>query len=700
MIRAAEAALVFAALSAGPLASQELQATPPERTVTGLHFRGNRALDNYTLASAIATSASSWHYGWPVLRLLPIGTQRRLDELEFRRDVLRLQLLYRQRGYYEARIDTVVHRTATAADVTFRITEGPPVVVDSVIVAGLDDVGSDPPVRQLPLRAGAPFDRLLFDASADTLTLWLRNRGYPFAGVFRNYTVDRPGRTARVEFDAAPGARARVGEIRIEGEGVRPRTVRRSLAVAEGDQFSQDALFQSQRSLYQSDQFSYASVAVAPDSVVGGVDSLVRLRVQVVPAPPLRLRAGAGYGTIDCFRTSAVLTARNFAGEARTLDVTGRLSKIGVGDPLNFGLENSVCRELLRDSIGGGPDRLNYLASVTLTQPALLLGRATVSVSAFAERRSEFRAYRFRSVGASVGLRTGFGRHVPVSLTYRISRDETEAEAAIFCIYFNTCDPATLARFTAPVRDGRLSLSLVNTFVDSPVEPSRGYVLSFEGTAAAAPLGSEVDFQRAVAEAVRYLPLGRRSVLALRLRTGVIRTGRGAVGDSVRYVPPADRFYAGGPTTVRGFGRNEMGPVVYVADSARLEPSGDITYFGLRSSPVGSGAIVLGNLEVRWPAPLWSARLALAAYVDAGELWPLTSGSPVSGVTPGLGLQLSTPLGPMRLDAAYNGYGRQRGPLYLISGGQLVPGPSDFRPKSGATFTSRIQWHFSVGLAF
>ena len=190
-------------------------------------------------------------------------------------------------------------------------------------------------------------------------------------------------------------------------------------------------------------------------------------------------------------------------------------------------------------------------------------------------------------------------------------------------------------------------------------------------------------------------------MLALRVRGGIIRSDLSKIGgQQLRYVPPPDRFYAGGPTTLRGFGRNEMGPLVYVADSVKT----DGTYASVRSSPVGSSGILLGNAELRLPTPMWEGRLAIAAYVDAGEVWSQAGTTYVPGglrVTPGIGLQITTPLGPMRLDAAYNGYGTQPGPLYVIQGQDLVltdpryPG----RPP-GARFLSRLQWTFSVGLAF
>lgn len=698
-------------------AAQEVH--PVERTVTAVRFEGNRVLHDDTLASAIATSPSSWNYTWfgrGLTSWIPFGDQRRFDELEFRRDAVRLALFYRQHGYYEARVDTVVQRSAREVAVTFRISEGPPVVVEGVEVTGTE--GAIPAAEAaagLPLRLGRPFNRFLFDASSDSLTRILRDRGHPFAAVYRSYAVDRGTRTARVEYAVDAGPRARIGAITIEGaQRVREPTVRRQLAVREGDLYRQSALFESQRSLYQTDLFRTAGVGIAADSLVGGQDSLVRLRVRVAEASPTQLRAGAGYGTLDCFRISSTARVRGFLGAARLLDVTGRLSKIGVGKPLDWGLGQSLCRELAADPFS---DTLNYLLDVTLTQPSPFVRRSQLALSATLERRSEINAYLFQSAGGRVALNLGFGRAVPVTVAYRLAREQTDANPATYCIYFNQCDPTTIAPLQAPVRNGSVTVSAAWRNVDNAVYPTQGHVLSMEGTVAAKVLGSQVVFSRLLGEATTYQRTGRRASVAFRLRGGIVHAGVGEYGDTnLRYVPPSDRFYLGGPSNVRGFARNEMGPQVYVADSsqfASLDPvSGDstFTYFGVRASPAGSNAMVLGNVELRVPTGLWAGRVVLAAYVDAAELWQQLDRGNGQGttflpgglqVTPGLGLQINTPLGPMRLDAAYNGYGTQPGPLYVIRGTTLdeQEGVQYSKPPA-ATFVSRIQWHFSVGLAF
>src|SRR2546430_12750794 len=81
--------LLVAACAAAPLAAQQ------ERVVRGLAFEGNRAIDDYTLRSAIATSSSSVFASVWVLRWMGLRAKRYVNELEVRRDVVRLLFLYR-----------------------------------------------------------------------------------------------------------------------------------------------------------------------------------------------------------------------------------------------------------------------------------------------------------------------------------------------------------------------------------------------------------------------------------------------------------------------------------------------------------------------------------------------------------------------------------------------------------------------------
>jgi outer membrane protein assembly factor BamA len=193
-------------VSARPLRAQDT--LPSRLLVTGLSFEGNHAIDDYTLSISIATSNSSWWARTPWASWLGLGQRRYFDEREFRRDVARLQLLYSQSGFLQARIDTVVRRDSTSVKIRFLIQEGPPVRITELSVSGLEGIVPERQVvAELPLAVGDPFNRFRLRASTDTILSDLENRGYPFAQVFRGFEVDRASRTAQVTFDvdAGPG---------------------------------------------------------------------------------------------------------------------------------------------------------------------------------------------------------------------------------------------------------------------------------------------------------------------------------------------------------------------------------------------------------------------------------------------------------------------------------------------------------------
>jgi len=680
--------------------------------VRGLSFVGNHAIDDYTLSTAIATTSSGAFATKWWLRWLGLGERRYFDELEFRRDVVRLLLLYRQSGYVSAAVDTVVQRTARDVWVTFRITEGEPLRVTKLDLLGLDSAALDLRKlrRALPLQVGDPFDRFLFQASADTVARWLRNRGYPWAEVLRNFDADAATRTAQVSLEAVPGPSASIGEITVRGvRHVDTSTVLRVLAVHAHDPYHEDRLYQSQRDLYSLGTFRAASVSLL-DSVPPQGDPVgdipVRLLVRVAEGPLHGVRAGAGYGSVDCFRVQAGWAAYDFFGGGRTLDVTGRVSKLGVGHPFDAGFKNNVCEYLLRDPTS---DTLNYSVGATLTQPAFINARHSASVGVFAERRSEYQAYTRQAVGTNVAVTFNARRNVPITLGYSLSVGRTSADAAVYCSLFRVCDAPDQNFLANARRFAAVTASAVRNRVNNVLDPTDGSLVSVSVMHTSRHVGSDpfYEFNRGELELAQYYPLGRRTVFAWRLRGGTILPQRITLsGQSARFVPPEQRFYAGGPNSVRGYGRNDLGPHVYVtSDSAALKDTTVTSFTDLRTAPTGGNSVFVFNAELRFATPVFPQRMRVAVFVDVGQVRQrgqelITTRS--MRVTPGAGLRFTTPLGPVRLDAAYNGYAAEPGPLLFedLATGQLTQIRNSYRTPRPSSFWQRLVLQFAVGQAF
>ncbi|HEU5170373.1 MAG TPA: BamA/TamA family outer membrane protein [Gemmatimonadales bacterium] len=692
----------------------EVAAQEPQRVIRGLSFRGNAALSDEALAAAIGTTKSSFFATSPLFSWLGLGEKRYFDELEFRRDVLRLAVLYKRTGFPDVQVDTIVRRDERNVRIDFAITEGRPILVTGFAVNGLDSLPRELRERvlvDLPLRPSDVFNRYLMQISADTVGERLRNRGYPTASVFTGFESNRETYTASVTFDVVPGEPAVFGQARVEGaERLDTAVVRDLLFARPGRPFSQADLVQSQRNLYKTDLVRSVAVGIDSAGWEPGADS-VPLLVRLSESRPYRVRAGVGYATTECFRTSAAFTTRNFLGKARTLDLTGQLSRIGVGKPFDLGLRDNICGVTREDTIGSA--RVNYQLRSTVRRPAFLGPPNTLLLTLFAERRSEFKVYRRDEIGASVEIQRESPRaRLPVSLSYTLSYGKTQATPVSFCAFFNACTPEVInqlrQRRILAALSGRVSFPRANSLID----PTRGYNATVEITHASKPIGSSSlqQFTRLFGDAAWYRPLSRDIVLSWRVRGGVIFSPGVAIGTGVdAFVPPEQRFYAGGPNDVRGFSRNEMGPVVYVVRDSTLQNVGtpeQLEPDSVQVAPTGGNTLAVGNVELRFPAPIFRSTLRLAAFLDAGALWERGRSGELSRArvrfTPGFGFRIGTPLGPARLDLAYNGYALPPGPLFVAdTAGNLQQIRDQFSvDRRGRVLGVPLTFQFSVGQAF
>jgi len=371
---------------------------------------------------------------------------------------------------------------------------------------------------------------MLFQASADTIADRLRNLGFPYAEVLRNYDVDAAALKAEATLEAVPGSRAWIGQVLITGlEQVDTGTVRKMLSVHPHDLFRQDRLYQSQRDLYGMGVFRSVNVVLA-DSVPRPGDSTVTVVVRVAEGPRHRVRFGVGYGSLDCIRVQSGWTAYDFLGGARALDLTARVSKLGVGSPTDAGLRRNVCH-FLHDDVTS--DTINYNVGLTLRQPAFFSPRHTASLGVFAERRSEFKAYTRQAVGGNAVVTLNARRNVPVTLGYGISVGRTTADPAVYCSVFRVCDETDRGLLARSRRFGAVTVS--------------------GACVAARRLGHAVRVQSRSVRAVVLLPARPP------WRAGVARArGDDRVGATDRPGGPERTFHSARPALLRR--RPEFGP--------------------------------------------------------------------------------------------------------------------------------------------
>lgn len=742
--------------------AQDTSCRPGDPEIRSLTFSGNRAFDDAGLSQIVATTESSW---WRRTFRLG-GTRRCLVRDELARDQLRIELYYQKRGFWKAEVDTIVTpRGNDGVAVRFDITEGEPIRLAELGISGLDSVrGRETILRGLDLSTGGPFDEFRLEALRDSLYTRLLDNGYPGAILLRAFDIDTIAQRATYHIEVNPGRLARIEDVvvvvdttRGEPQRIRSRTVKKILGLRPGNIYRRRDVLRAQRNLYATDAYRHIEIGLAPEQ--SAEDSLLVIQASLIEGDMRTMQAGVGWATIDCFRTQATLTDRNFMRGARRLELTGRLSKIGVAENASTDwTRKALCTsDAQQDTVFGR--QLNYYVGATYRQPTFfgLRARSVPTFTVYSELRSEFKQYERRTpIGIAASVTREQWVRAPLTFAYSVERGKTDASAAYFCGLFKVCAPDVQEKLRQFRRLAVSSLSLTVDRTDLPITPTKGSALRLEFRHASKTIGSDKNqqFNKGIADASWYTPVGDRAVFAARLRGGVVLGAdlsfRGAAFSGENFVPPQERLYAGGPNSVRGYQQNELGPVLYVAregfvevaqlsDSQRTFTLVNDTTNAARTAerrgfdfvPTGGNTLVVANVEMRIRDPFLPNLLQWTIFGDAGKVWERKAGFPTEEkirFTPGVGLSILSFLGPIGVSAGYNLNIRPAGPIYYndvaatgatngtfclaaknsatlvtLREGRWTQDESQcasFQPEQRKRFWDRVVLQFSIGQAF
>lgn len=596
-------------------------------TISSLSFEGVEQVDKGALANALQTKSGS---------RLPWGRKRFFDRSAFDADLRRIEAFYRDRGFPDARVrsfDVKLNEAQDKVDVTLQIAEGEPVRVAAIELRGFTPLSEEElsTLREtLPLQAEQPLDRQMAVASRDRAINVLRDKGYPYAEVSLNDDEIAP-RQRNIVLEAAPGTLANFSLIDIHGFAtVSENVIRRQLTFKPGDRYTRQSLRDSQRKLYGLELFQFVNVEPLEEPVLMNPD--VPVRVTVAEGKHRKISTGLGYGTEEHGRARLRWEHLNLFGGAQKAGIEGKWSSLDRGVRLDY-------REpyFLRPNVSLNVDGQAWQASEPVYSTNQVGGRMTI--------RHQPSAQTFWTMS----LINEFQRSViePEALEDFKIRDD------LIALGLDPTDGTSEGTLSA------IAFDIARNTTSNVLDARSGYVLNGHVEQAGKWLWGTYNYWSATAEARHYLPVGRRLVVANRLRVGSIA----ATNDDPANVPFYKRFFVGGATSVRGWGRYEVSP---------------LSGFGL---PIGGFSMLEGSAEVRFP--VWG-KVGAVAFADYGNVWaePWTFDARDLRVAIGPGLRYLTPIGPARIDVGY-----QVNPI----DGLLVDGELQKR---------RWRLHFSIGQAF
>jgi len=595
--------------------------------VQSLNFKGVQAVDAARLREALATRQSD---------KLPWGKKRFFDRARFDADLKRIQAFYADRGYPDARVsgfDVKLNDKQDAVDITVTISEGQPVTVAAINFVGFDDVipaqHFDTLKAQTPLKVGAARDRQLVVSTRELALNELKDHGFPYAKVDTSEDDGPDGKRATLTFSAAPGPLAHIGSIEIQGnKTVSNRVIERELTFKPGDLYQRGVLQNSQRRLYGLELFQFANIEPLNQELQ---PTEVPVRITVAEGKHQRVNFGVGYGTEEKARVDAEYHHLNFFGGARLAGVHARWSSLDRGLRFDFNQPYFFAPHF---SLGGEAQQWYTFTpaykSVVTSAKATLTHRDT-------ERTSWAISLTNEHTNSTID---------PTVLLDPESRNTLIALGL---------DPTTGAQGGTL---NAMGFDFQHTTADSLLNAHHGYQVAFHAEQAGRFLPGSFNYYAVSVDGRQYLPIGDRMVFASRLQVGNIRPS----ANDPANVPFSKKYFLGGATSDRGWGRYEISPL---AD-------------GL---PIGGNSMLLFSEELRTEL---RGKLGAVLFIDGGNVWAESWGLNINDLhyAVGPGLRYQTPVGPIRFDFGY----------------QLNPIPELI--VNGQPQARRWRIHFSIGQAF
>ena len=509
-------------------------------------------------------------------------------------DLEKIQTYYQDRGYANARIDSV--QVAISPDksdvfITANITEGVVYRISSVKLAG-NLVVPEAQLKYLVLIApGQIYSQKVISSTQELIKNRLGAEGFYFAKVEPVPTTDEAKREVALSLFVNPGNRVYVREISFKGTTrSNDDTLRREVRQLEGALLSNVALERSKQRLEQQPFVESAEYEANP---VPGSPDLVDVVFTVKERASASISGGIGYSASQKFMLNGSFQDSDFMGS---------------GDSVALQLDSGL---------------YNKLYSFSHTNPYLTIDGVSRTISLSYRNSTQFvsTSSNFKSQNVALGLNYG----IPISEYQRLNAgvslqrvdlltyQGSSAQQAVDWVQQNGSSYDRVLLSTVVLADGTAVTTATTLYGSkfSTLELNTGWLYDSRNRGLFADRGQrqtlglsfvpggKVRYYVASYEGIVYLPLVLRTTLSL----GMDLAYGNSLG-STTALPPYKRFYGGGPDTVRGYTESSLGPV----DS--------------NGNPYGGNLLTAARAELILPLPAkWQTSARAALFFDYGNVF-------------------------------------------------------------------------------
>ena len=580
--------------------------------IRSIVFVNNNVYSDRTLKGLISSSEMNF--------LSFIKTSDVYDPDRIAADAEVIRRYYLRNGYADFRIVSADARyVETEGDagwvVTFNLEEGEQYTVGAVAVDARVP-GVDPGALQDEVRAqvGDVYNAEDVEKTLTGVTTEVNRQGFPFAQVRPTGQRDRATHQVALGFVVEDGPRVYVERINVRGNTrTRDYVIRRELDLAEGDAYNRVLVDRAERRLNGLGFFKKVRFSNEP----GSAPDRVIVNIDVEDQPTGSFSVSGGYSTQDGIIGEVSVSESNFLGRGQYVRLAGTGGQYSKGVDFSF------------------------------TEPYFLGYRLAAGFDAFYKYSDLTRYSRYETTVYGGQLRVGLPITQEFGVTFRYSIYNTELTIPnTIKRPYNDCsnpipgytalnpgitpatplgtiDPPTgrqvggLPAYPGCAFDGEASIALKGSTgstltslagatlayakLDNVQSPRNGFYAELKPDIAG--LGGDSKFFRVTGDSRYYKELFEDVVGFIRVQGGHISSLN---DDPLRIT---DQFFLG-PSLVRGFAPNGIGPRdVGIADA--------------RSNAIGGTTYVGGTVEVQFPLPYIPRDLGLkgAVFADAGTLF-------------------------------------------------------------------------------
>ena len=534
------------------------------------------------------------------------------DRRVIKLDAISIKNYYLTKGYLDVAVIDSFTISDKSADIFFRIQEGKQYFLQSINLSGNGTLTDKQIISIFKLKENKPFNPVAIQVNRSVLNEAYHEEGKLFLETKISELVTD---SVIVNIEIQEGPDVHINKIYVEGmkEDLDSNVIFRELEFKVGDKYVKSNIDASQRKLMEIGIFSMAALTPVKNTTS---DTTVNLVIELRELNRREILSSGGYYPVIV--NEGIMPVNALGGDVAWKDrrVFNSVSNFEIRSSLALPLETGY--QFPRATV-----------DVLFSNQWILGMRIPTELSGF------FQSFRNYEQDDGIIYRYGF------QLANILQLDERS--------YIRTILRWEL--FDDKKRDDKndienRSFRIVGRLdrANNPLYPSRGYVLNTELISVGGLLRGNRTYQKIDIGIQGYLPISKDWIFASRIKYGMIFNWSEGYDDYETLL--YDKFYLGGSSSLRA----------WEALKFLTEPGNNL--------PKGELIRLLVNLEIRFPL-VWLFGGEL--FLDGGQLTNQVRNISMDSIKWGMGfgITISSPLGPVRLDYAYQVDNPESGELNL-----------------------------------